>query len=256
VITDWKAHRNGIRLAFNQRLDPRSIRPDKWFVQQWNYLDSEKTYGSPEYSVKQPTMLGHDRLRVTKVSVLADQKTIFLEIPDLLPAMCTQVRGTLTDAQNAPVDVDLYATLQHLRDDAPEGATTPADRPAVVAVPRSEQNGNTHQNILEHFDRLAGREPAKRAVTPDVVYRKEELNYRWISTHLLQTYCMPCHGPGTQHDYSTYAGLRAKLRLDAPRKSMLHGMLQTGGMPPYPLPRISPSLQNAVLEWINLGAPE
>ncbi len=255
-VTAWQGHRNGLRLKFDQDLDPESVTAAAFFVQQWNYVDSPKTYGSPEYSVKKPGAPGHDRLKVAQAVLLPDRRTVFLHLPELLPAMCSQVRATLADASGKPVSLDCYATLQRLHPDAPEAAAAPASRIATLTVPRAEENGSTYQNLLEHFDRLAGRESAKRAVTPEITYRSEDLNYGWIKTNVLTPHCFPCHGPGTQHDYSTVAGLRLKVRTDAPAKSVLHGMVSTGGMPPYPLPALSPSMKKALLDWIQKGAPE
>ena len=89
-----------------------------------------------------------------------------------------------------------------------------------------------------------------------VPYAKDELDYAWIKRNLIDKQCITCHGPGTQHDFSTYAGLTAKINRDFPKQSHLLGMIGTQSMPPYPLPSVSPTMQQAVLEWIEKGARE
>jgi hypothetical protein len=255
-VTGWRAHRNGIRLDFNAEIAAASIPGASCFVQQWNYRDTAESYGSPEFSVRHPERIGHDRLPVAAVHLLEGGRSVLLEIPDLLPAMCTQVRATFTDAAGRPVEVDFYATLQRLADDAPQGKPTPPERPRVLAVPEAQRQGDTNQMLVEYFDRLAGREIASRPVAAEVAWKPEELNEAWIRQHLIGPHCLACHGPGTQHDYSTAVGLRAKIRLEAPATSPLYGMVHTGSMPPYPLPSIPPGLRDALLEWIRRGAPE
>lgn len=152
--------------------------------------------------------------------------------------------------------IDLYATLQKLAPELPGTTPVATDWPFHLIVPTVDSNGDTYQKTIEHFDRIAGREPIKRPTTPKVQFKPEDLSYAWISQHLLKSTCLMCHGLGTQHDYATYQGLKAKVRLEAPEKSAFLGMIQTGSMPPYPLPTVSPTMQKAVLDWIRRGAPE
>jgi hypothetical protein len=254
-VVGWKAWRNGIQMDFSGVLDELPA-VERIFVQQWNYIDSAKSYGSVEVSARDEEKIGHDRLRVTKAVLLPDKRSVFFGIPELHPAMCTQVRATLTGGKGERVEVDVYATLQHLAEDAPWAEPVPGDRPNVLVVPTRDLNGDTNQKLIEHFDRLAGRVTAERAVAADVESRGVELDYGWIRKHLLEPHCLACHGPGTQHDYSTYAGVLPKLRLEDPEASPFYGMVHTGSMPPYPLPLIPGGLKGALLEWIRKGAPE
>ncbi|MFY7818369.1 MAG: hypothetical protein ACOVRB_08400 [Akkermansiaceae bacterium] len=253
-LTAWRAHRNGIWLSFNQPLGELP-EANQCFAQQWNYIDSPQTYGSPEYSVKQPDAIGHDRLRVEGIVSAGPKNEIFIAMSDMLPSMCLQLHLTLTDGQGRSLPIDVYATVQQLHADAPWGKPTPSERAVSLEVPTLPHNGDTNQKLIEHFDRLGGREIKSRAVTAEISYRSEDLNYSWIRKNLLENHCLMCHGQGTQHDYSSYEGLMSKIRVNDARNSMLHGMIQSGSMPPYPLPSISPSMQRAVMEWIQRGAP-
>lgn len=256
LITGWDAYQNGIELRFNADLDAASVAKASFFLQQWNVVDSMKTYGSPEYSVAHPEEIGHDRLEITSVSVLPDRRALFIGAPALLPAMFTQIHGTLKDAEGKPVTVDLYATLNHLPADSKLAATSPAGKPSDLKVPEKESNGDTYQQIVEHFDKLAGRDPATRPVSAEIAFPKGHVTYRWLKENVVMTQCMPCHATGTQHDLTTYAGIMNKVNVHEPTNSRIFGMITTKSMPPYPLPSVAPSVQAAILDWIQSGAPE
>jgi hypothetical protein len=255
VLAGWRAHSNALRFDFSVPI-AAAPKPAEIFIQQWNYVDSEHTYGSLEMSVLHPDKPGHDRLTPASIALSTDRKSLTIALPGLLPAMCTHVRTRLATADGAPLPLDLYCTLQRLDAPLPGLPAPPAGRPLILAVPSAENNGDTYQKTIEHFDKLAGRETVARAVTPDLPWKPEQLTYEWLKQNVFATSCNICHAPGTQHDYTTRQGLMAKVRLDAPEKSPLIGMMKTGTMPPYPLPSIAPSAQKAVLEWIRRGAPE
>lgn len=252
----WKAHRNGILVNFNTELAAEPVKPERVFVQQWNYVDSDITYGSPEYSVKQAGQIGHDRLLVRESIVQPDKRSVFFEIPDLLPSMCSQVRATLLDSSGATFELDLYPTLQRLASDHPSAAASTPEKPAVLVVPESNTGGDTYQKLTEYFDKLAGRDPTKRPVAPDVPEVPAKPDFQWIRANLIERNCLPCHGPGTPLDYTSYQGISPKLKPGDPDQSPFNGMIRTGSMPPYPMPSIPPNLQKAVREWIRNGATE
>jgi len=256
ALVAWEPCRNGLMLHFDQEVKVDASTAKAFFVQQWNYVDSPKTYGSPEYSVKAPGMIGHDRLEVASVSVESDHRSVFLEIPALLPAMCTQIHGPMLDSREGRLVIDLYATINRLHPDHPAGKASLPEKPQSLVVPEKDDNGDTYQNIVNYFDRLAGRDVGHRAVAPEVNFRKEDLNYRWIRENLVNRQCMPCHGAGTQHDLTTYEGMMKKIYIREPGKSPLYGMISTSSMPPYPLPEVSPGMRKAVAEWIKAGAPD
>ncbi|CAN5755165.1 hypothetical protein BH11VER1_BH11VER1_25100 [soil metagenome] len=82
----FEAHENGVLLKFNQPLDAKVVADAaKHFAQCWNYRYSA-AYGSPEYSVRYADAPGHDPLEIHSAQVLDGGKTLFLEIPQILPA--------------------------------------------------------------------------------------------------------------------------------------------------------------------------
>ena len=54
------------------------------FAQAWNYRYAA-SYGSPEMSPSHPGVPGHDAWAIRSAHVLADGKTLFLEIPEMRP---------------------------------------------------------------------------------------------------------------------------------------------------------------------------
>ncbi|MCB1093161.1 MAG: heme-binding domain-containing protein, partial [Verrucomicrobiae bacterium] len=114
----WAAHRNGVVVEFAEPIDPESLKPENFFAQAWNYEYAD-AYGSLEYSLKQPEMPGHDPVKVTSVHAIGDDgKSIFIEMPDMQPAMQMQIHGRLkSEADGETFKLDLYPTVLWLRDD-------------------------------------------------------------------------------------------------------------------------------------------
>jgi putative heme-binding domain-containing protein len=106
----WHAAENGVLLSFSMPLD-RAVaeQPRSHFVQAWNYRYSSG-YGSPELSPRHPGMPGHDPLSVASAHVLADGKTLFLEMPEIQPVnqLHLHLRVDAGPAQ------DLFATVHKL----------------------------------------------------------------------------------------------------------------------------------------------
>ena len=103
------AHDNGVRLEFAQPLDAKSVTEGLHFAQQWNYLIGP-AYGSDEYSVRWPGTPGHDVLEIRSAHLLDGGKTVFLEMPQLLP--CHQLH--LHCDVPALLSRDFFLTLHNL----------------------------------------------------------------------------------------------------------------------------------------------
>ena len=114
--TGWTAHRNGLLIELTQSLDPASAQPENFFAQTWNYEYSD-SYGSLEYSLAQPDLPGHDPLSIRSVHLLEGGKKLFVEIPDLQPAMQVQLYGELQDASGEEFVLDLYPTILWMHED-------------------------------------------------------------------------------------------------------------------------------------------
>jgi hypothetical protein len=106
----FHAHENGVLVTFSRPLD-RAIaeRPGNQFVHAWNYRYSGG-YGSPELSPRHAGTPGHDPVLVRSAHVMADGRTLFLELPDLQPV--NQLHLHLR-VDSGPAH-DLFATVHKL----------------------------------------------------------------------------------------------------------------------------------------------
>ncbi|MCM8533127.1 MAG: hypothetical protein NE330_18310, partial [Lentisphaeraceae bacterium] len=105
--SSYETKENGILLKFAEVQSKELADKDLWFAQHWNYIYSA-AYGSKEYSVKDPTKKGHDRLKVRSVQYLAGGKEIFLEIPQIQPV------DQLHLYFNGKSQLELFATIHQL----------------------------------------------------------------------------------------------------------------------------------------------
>jgi putative heme-binding domain-containing protein len=128
--TAIESHNNGVIVRFSETLDPDSVNLKNTFCQQWNYLYSAG-YGSPEFSIREPGRQGHDLVDVKSVRLLEDSKSIFLEIPQMHPAMQFHVHLRLKTAAGHEFKPDVLASIYELRSDFdqyPEYAAVPKRR--------------------------------------------------------------------------------------------------------------------------------
>jgi putative heme-binding domain-containing protein len=107
----FHVHENGVIVKFTQPID-RGIasQPSNQFAQCWNYRYSAG-YGSPEFSRGHPGQVGHDTMRITTAHVLPDDRSIFLELPDLQPV--NQLHLHLTVNEGRPAH-DVFLTVHKL----------------------------------------------------------------------------------------------------------------------------------------------
>ncbi len=81
----FHVYRNGVLVEFTQALDRTFVtKAEHHFAQCWNYRYSSG-YGSREYSPSHYGLPGHDRMRIASAHLLADGRSLFLELPDLQP---------------------------------------------------------------------------------------------------------------------------------------------------------------------------
>ena len=131
TLIGHEARDNGVLLRFDRPLDAAiASKASAHFAQCWNYLYGP-AYGSPEYSVKYPESPGHDVLALKSAQVLDGGKTLFLEIPQLVPASQIHLRVGVT-ADRAQ---DVFLTAHHLGQPF-------VGFPGYVAVPKDK----THEH--------------------------------------------------------------------------------------------------------------
>lgn len=104
-------HANGVRLTFDLPLEAAAAgKAAAHFAQCWNYREPTGAYGSPEFSVRHPGTPGHDPLRVAGAHLSDGGRTLFLEIPELVPANQVHLRVTLAAARSLDVFLTAHAT--------------------------------------------------------------------------------------------------------------------------------------------------
>ena len=114
VPVAWHAQHNGMTLTFTQSLDKETAEDvGSYGVEQWNYRYAAQ-YGSKDWSVANPQKEGHDTLDVRSAKLLADGRTVFLEISELKPVMQMQLQYNLNAKEGASLRGKLYATINRL----------------------------------------------------------------------------------------------------------------------------------------------
>jgi hypothetical protein len=114
VPVEFHVHTNGLRLTFTAPLD-RETAADagSYAVSHWNYLYAQQ-YGSKDYSPSKPEQGGHDSLEVRSAKLLPDGKSVFLEIPGLIPVMQFEVKYNLKTADGKAMRSELHGTINRL----------------------------------------------------------------------------------------------------------------------------------------------
>lgn len=114
VPVESHAHSNGLRLTFTAPLD-RTAAEDvgSYGLSVWNYRYAAR-YGSQDYSVRSPNQEGHDALEIRSARLLADGRSVFLEIPALPPVMQWELKYNLTGPDAKPARGQLYGSIHRL----------------------------------------------------------------------------------------------------------------------------------------------
>ncbi len=105
----FHVHENGLRVTFSEPVDSR-VAGDaaRQFAQVWNYGYSS-AYGSEEYAPSHFGLVGHDRWAIAAVHVLADGKSIFLELPELQPVNQLHLRLQVDESERTELFVTVHA---------------------------------------------------------------------------------------------------------------------------------------------------
>jgi len=104
----------GLEITFSQPLDKETAEdPGSYGIEQWNYKWSAD-YGSPEFSVKDPSKVGRDEVEVEGATLMPDGKTVFLKIPDIQPVMQMQVSVDVDTTDGKTITDTLYLTIHRV----------------------------------------------------------------------------------------------------------------------------------------------
>jgi hypothetical protein len=112
--SDYSVQSNGLELTFSQPLERGGAENvDSYAVERWNYRWTS-SYGSPDYSVSNPEKQGRDIVAVKAAKLSEDGRHLFLQIPDLRPAMQMKIRYNLAAADGKAMRNEFYATINGL----------------------------------------------------------------------------------------------------------------------------------------------
>lgn len=109
VLIAHEVRRNGILLRTQQPISERSLSAQACFAQAWNYAAASPAYGSPEFSVRQPNQVGHDRLTIRSISLVEAGRAVFIEITDLIPAQQVHLRLPWWQERDANIFLTVHA---------------------------------------------------------------------------------------------------------------------------------------------------
>jgi hypothetical protein len=126
------AVKGGLVVEFSDALDKELAKDvENYSLAQWNYVWSA-SYGSPEVSAKSVTALKpgdkggtewtkeqmmikeRDTLVIKSAKLSSDGKTVFLEVPELQPAMQVHLKYNLETAAGAVLRQEIFHTIHQL----------------------------------------------------------------------------------------------------------------------------------------------
>ncbi len=111
---EFKATKTGATMSFSAALNSKTAGDSgNYSAERWNYQYSG-AYGSPEFSVSDPTQKKHDKLDIKNVRVSADGKTVTLEIDGMKPSDQLKIKYNVDAADGTPLSQEVYATVHQL----------------------------------------------------------------------------------------------------------------------------------------------
>jgi hypothetical protein len=100
------ARKDGMTLRFTDPLERASVADvSHYSVKVWS-LKRTVNYGSDHYDERP--------LRVASASLSPDGRTLFLEIPDIRPSWCMEIKYRIKGAEGKPVEGVIHNTIHHL----------------------------------------------------------------------------------------------------------------------------------------------
>ena len=117
LVVKMKTYQNGIALTFTRQLDrDEAENPDNYELEAWNYRWSAQ-YGSPDLRPSAPGQIGRDSVEPRSVTLLPDNRTVFLELPELKPVDQLGITYTLRSSQGSAIEQTAYLTLNAIPKD-------------------------------------------------------------------------------------------------------------------------------------------
>ncbi len=106
----WETASDGIVVRFSTVLDPEAAAdPGNYSMRIWQYL-RQASYGSKDYRVLGEG-IGDDDLPIPSATLSADGRSVFVEIPDILPAQQVHLEMNLRSADGARMREFIHGTI-------------------------------------------------------------------------------------------------------------------------------------------------
>jgi hypothetical protein len=113
-----RSYKNGVALTFTRELDRDFAEdPSNYQLEAWNYKWSA-AYGSPELKPSAPGQTGRDEVIVRSVTLSPDNRTVFLELPELKPVDQLSIGYTLLSRDHQSIEQTAVLTLNSLSTEA------------------------------------------------------------------------------------------------------------------------------------------
>lgn len=111
LVTSMRIRPKGIEFTFNFDLDTDSaIDIASYNLEQWNYK-WQASYGSAQWSVKNPDEKGRDAVVVKQVYISGDGRGVFLEIPGIQPVNQVLAKLKLKAQDGREFNEEIYLTI-------------------------------------------------------------------------------------------------------------------------------------------------
>jgi hypothetical protein len=100
-----EARKGTLRLTFSDRLDPASVKPDAFAFKTWS-LKRTANYGSKHHDERP--------IEITAARIARDFRTIALDIPELVPTHCYELKARLRGREGEKFERSMHGTIHRL----------------------------------------------------------------------------------------------------------------------------------------------
>ena len=109
----YETARNGIVVRFTTALDPDAAAdPGNYSMRIWQYV-RQASYGSEDYRVLGEGV-GEDVLTIPSATLSEDGRSVFVEIPDILPVQQYHLEMNLRSADGERIREFIHGTIHEL----------------------------------------------------------------------------------------------------------------------------------------------
>ena len=109
----YETARDGIVVRFTSELDPdAAVDPGNYSMRIWQYV-RQASYGSEDYRVLGEGV-GEDELSIPSATLSADGRSVFIEIPDILPVQQYHLEMNLRSRDGARIREFVHGTIHEL----------------------------------------------------------------------------------------------------------------------------------------------